>query len=156
MESGNTVVHSCLVHPPVLTFRWGQHCCVLHHRDFVAASQCLFLPYDTGADYASDDLKREYAALSREDWDCKWRALPMLFTSRYFSFELYTKFLIVVDVCWLFFMLTLLETTAVIYTGRMFNCLAEPLTFVAAVSRTRVAFLFKRDFCIAGTKTMTL
>ena len=57
-----------------------------------------------------------------------------------------------VGVWWLFFMLSLLETTAVIYMGRVFDCLAGPLVFIVAMCRTRVAFLFKRYFCVAGCR----
>ena len=60
------------------------------------------------------------------------------------SFDLFTKFLLVVGIWWLFFMLSLLAYPALVYISKVFNLIEGPLIFCVAMCRTRVAFLFKR------------
>ena len=64
-----------------------------------------------------------------------------------FSFDLFTKFLIVVGIWWLFQTLSLLQIKALKYIAMVFNLLQGPLIFCVAMCRTRVAFLFKKYFC---------
>merc|ERR1712038_933334 len=65
----------------------------------------------------------------------------------FFSFDLYTKFLVVVGIWWLFHSLSLLRLPALNYIAMIFNVLHGPLIFLVAMCRTRVSFLFKRYFC---------
>ena len=64
-----------------------------------------------------------------------------------FSFDLFTKFFIVIAIWWLMFTLSLLQITAFKYIGMVFNLIQGPLIFCVAMCRTRVAFLFKKYFC---------
>ncbi len=65
------------------------------------------------------------------------------------NFDLYIKFLIVIGVWWFFFVLAFLEDVeALVYISKAFSMLEGPLIFIIAMCRTRVAFLFKRYFCI--------
>merc|ERR1719245_878844 len=64
------------------------------------------------------------------------------------NFDLFTKFLLVVGIWWLFHALAaLLQRTALTYISMAFNIIIGPLVFLVAMCRTRVAFLFKRYFC---------
>lgn len=63
------------------------------------------------------------------------------------NFDLYTKFLIVVGIWWLFQTLSLIQMSALKYISMVFNLLQGPLVFCIAMCRTRVAFLFKKYFC---------
>ena len=49
---------------------------------------------------------------------------------------------------WLFHALALLQLTALTYISMVFDVLLGPLVFLVAMCRTRVAFLFKRYFCV--------
>lgn len=64
------------------------------------------------------------------------------------NFDLYTKFLVVVGIWWLFHSLSLLRLPIMNYIAMVFNVLHGPLVFLVAMCRTRVSFLFKRYFCI--------
>lgn len=64
------------------------------------------------------------------------------------NFDLYTKFLVVVGIWWLFHSLSLLRLPALEYIAMVFNVVHGPLVFLVAMCRTRVSFLFKRYFCI--------
>jgi len=64
------------------------------------------------------------------------------------NFDLYTKFLVVVGIWWLFHSLSLLRLPILDYIAQIFNVLQGPLIFLVAMCRTRVSFLFKRYFCI--------
>jgi hypothetical protein len=63
------------------------------------------------------------------------------------NFDLFVKFLIVLSVWWLFFLLAMLDIAALEYISKVFNVLSGPMIFCVAMCRTRVAFLFKRYFC---------
>jgi len=63
------------------------------------------------------------------------------------NFDLFTKFLLVVGIWWLFHALALLRMSALSYIAMAFDILLGPLVFLVAMCRTRVAFLFKRYFC---------
>ncbi len=63
------------------------------------------------------------------------------------SFDLYTKFLIVVGIWWLFHTLSLMNMRPLKYISMVFNLMQGPLVFCIAMCRTRVAFLFKKYFC---------
>ncbi|XP_059086180.1 probable G-protein coupled receptor Mth-like 5 [Tigriopus californicus] len=63
------------------------------------------------------------------------------------NFDLFTKFLLVIGIWWMFFLLALFEIEALVYISKVFNVIEGPLIFCIAMCRTRVAFLFKRYFC---------
>ena len=64
-----------------------------------------------------------------------------------FSFDLFTKFLVVIGIWWLFHTLSLFQYASLKYTGIIFNLVEGPAVFCVAMCRTRVAFLFKKYFC---------
>ena len=53
-----------------------------------------------------------------------------------------------VGIWWLFNVLSLLERQALTYIAMTFDILLGPLVFLVAMCRTRVAFLFKKYFCV--------
>ena len=63
------------------------------------------------------------------------------------SFDLFTKFLIVIGIWTVFQTMSLLDMDELRYIGMVFNLLQGPFIFAVAMCRTRVAFLFKKYFC---------
>jgi len=68
------------------------------------------------------------------------------------NFDLFSKLLMVVSVCWFFQTLALIPlggsaSPAFHYIAMVFTILQGPLIFIVAMCRTRVVFLFKRYFC---------
>eukprot|EP00095_Tigriopus_kingsejongensis_P003478 maker-scaffold264_size232020-snap-gene-1.15 protein:Tk03478 transcript:maker-scaffold264_size232020-snap-gene-1.15-mRNA-1 annotation:"probable g-protein coupled receptor mth-like 5" len=63
------------------------------------------------------------------------------------NFDLFTKFLLVIGMWWLFFLMSLFDVEALVYISKVFNVIEGPLIFCIAMCRTRVAYLFKRYFC---------
>lgn len=81
---------------------------------------------------------------------CNLITKGVLFSTNFtiiFSFDLFTKFFIVIAIWWLMFTLSLLQMAPFKYIGMVFNLIQGPLIFCVAMCRTRVAFLFKKYFC---------